>query len=311
MPWTSGLWICALCMLSLFTIATRAEDDPCTVWDGDKFYDLSPLKADDNYKFNSPDGNEYSLNVCRPVVGELWAVKVDEPEKVAGFTRREHGDFALGLVNTTLAVRDGDPTMTLTKGSACPNHPDMPAAATIRFKCDTSVTDNGTPMMIAQLPPPETDSCFFVIEWKTHVACPTQPKGGWGVMAILATLAGLLLMTYIVVGGFYNYTVLGLRGLDILPRYSLFSLRDTINFFQICFERIKERSSETLHFGNSGMGGWRRPALNGGYRGLDEEQTGMLSGPPGYLDEMDEEEPPHPANGRAAAGMDDSGVIRL
>ena len=98
------------------------------------------------------------------------------------------------LVNTTLAVRDGDPTMTLTKGSACPNHPDMPAAATIHFKCDTSVTDNGesstcyvflvtfstltgTPKLIAQLPPPENDSCFFVVEWKTHVRLLSERRG--------------------------------------------------------------------------------------------------------------------------------------
>ena len=115
-------------------------------------------------------------------------------------------------------------------------------------------------------------------------------------------------MAYIIVGGFYNYTVLGLRGLDIIPRYSLFSFRDTINFFHICFDKIKERSSDTLHFGNGGMGGWRRPG-NGGYRGLDEEHAGMLSGPPGFLDEQDEEEEEH-ENGHPA-GMDSSGVIRL
>lgn len=122
---------------------------------------------------------------------------------------------------------------------------------------------------------------------------------------------GVLLLAYIVVGGFYNYTVLGLRGLDIIPRYSLFSLQDTINFLQMCFERIKERSSNSIHFGSGGAGGWRRPG-NGGYRGLDEEQSGMLSGPPGFLDEDDEDEAEHagPVNGQTA-GMDPNGVIRL
>lgn len=126
--------------------------------------------------------------------------------------------------------------------------------------------------------------------------------------------AGILLIAYIIAGGFYNYTVLGLRGLDIVPRYSLFSFRDTIDFCRDCFERIKERSSGSLHLGNGGMGGWRRPTTGGGYRGLsDEEQAGMLSGPPGFLDEEDEEdeEPPHPAGGTAPAGVDSNGVIRL
>ena len=57
------------------------------------------------------------------------------------------------------------------------------------------------------------------------------------------------------------------------------------------------------------MGGWRRPG-NGGYRGLDEEQTGMLSGPPGYLDEQDEDELEQPDSGHRD-GMDPNGIIRL
>lgn len=75
-------------------------------------------------------------------------------------------------------------------------------------------------------------------------------------------------------------------------------------------ERIKSRSSDNMHFGNGGMGGWRRPG-NGGYRGVDEEQTGMLSGPPGFLDEEEDEEPEHPAENERHAGMDSNGVIRL
>lgn len=55
----------------------------------------------DDYKFTSPDGHEFWINVCQPVSGETWALKVDEPEKVGGFTRREHGDFSLGCVNSS------------------------------------------------------------------------------------------------------------------------------------------------------------------------------------------------------------------
>lgn len=58
------------------------------------------------------------------------------------------------------------------------------------------------------------------------------------------------------------------------------------------------------------MGGFRRPGSDG-YRGLDEERTGMLSGPPGFLDEDDEDESEHSAENGRAAGMDLNGVIRL
>ena len=105
---------------------------------------------------------------------------------------------------------------------------------------------------------------------------------------------------------------MGLRGLDIVPRYSVFSLRDTLQFFRRCIDRVKERSG-SLHFGTSGMGSWGSRA-NGNYRGLAssrEEEAGMLSGPPGYLDEMDDEEEPHEDHSSRPEGMDSNGVIRL
>ena len=52
-----------------------------------------------DYKFKSADGHEFSINVCQPVTGETWALLGDrDPNKVGGFTRREHGDFSLGFV---------------------------------------------------------------------------------------------------------------------------------------------------------------------------------------------------------------------
>jgi cation-dependent mannose-6-phosphate receptor len=50
----------------------------------------------EDYTFTSPNGHNYIINVCQPVMSETWAVKVDKPENIGGFTRREHGDFALG-----------------------------------------------------------------------------------------------------------------------------------------------------------------------------------------------------------------------
>lgn len=107
---------------------------------------------------------------------------------------------------------------------------------------------------------------------------------------------------------FYNYFILGLRGFNTIPRYSLFSFTDTVNFVRTCISRVKERSG-SLHLGSGGMGSWGG-RFGGGYRGLAgsrEEEAGMLSGPPGYLDEEEEEE--HHEN--PPQGMDSNGGIRL
>ncbi|PSS29738.1 hypothetical protein PHLCEN_2v2886 [Hermanssonia centrifuga] len=311
MPQTLRLWPFMLLALCLLTSKTRAEDDPCTVRDGDRFYDLSPLKAKKDYVFRSPEGQEYMINVCSPVTTETWAMKVDDPDNVGGFTRGEHGDFSLGYSNTTLTVRDGHPAITMSNGSPCPTHVHMHAATTIQFKCDTSVFGAGEPVLIAQLPPPDSASCYFFFEWKTHVACPTQARGGgWGIIAILATIAGVLFLVYIAAGVLYNYFILDRRGVDVIPRYSLFSLKDTVQFFRRCVERVKDRSSGALHFGNGGGGWGRRDGSYSGLAGSREEEAGMLSGPPGFLDEDDEEDPEEHENNRPQ-GIDSSGVIRL
>ncbi|KAJ3540007.1 hypothetical protein NM688_g6286 [Phlebia brevispora] len=242
----------------------------------------------------------------------MWAPDVGQPGDVGGFTRRDHGDFSLGYANTALEVRDGNAALTMVEGSPCPIHKHMHAATTIHFKCDTSVFGAGEPKLIAQLPPPANQSCYFFIEWRTHVACPTRARGGnWGVISILASIAGILFFVYIIAGMFYNYFILGLRGGDVFPRYSLFSFRDTVQLFRRCIGRVKEQS-ESLHFGSGGMGSWGS-RTNGRYRGLassHEEEAGMLSGPPGYLDEEDEEEEEH-QNGSRPQGMDSDGTIRL
>ncbi|KAH8094614.1 mannose-6-phosphate receptor binding domain-containing protein [Cristinia sonorae] len=281
-----ALWAIGLAALVLGAVA---DEIPCTTHTSDgQYFDLNPLKSSDDYKFKSPSGNEYKINVCRPVASETWALKVEKPEEVAGFVRRDHGDFSIGSMNTTVAVTDGHPVLTFTEGTACSSSNDLRASTVIRFVCDTSVSGMGQPQLIAQLPPSDESACAFFIEWRTHVACPTHENGSWGFMSILATIVGIVFGLYIVCSVFYNYFVLQLRGFDLVPRYSLFSLGDTIEFIRGCVERIRSRGSDP----------WE------GYRGVSashEEGVSILSGPPGFLDEEDEEED----------GMDRDGIIRL
>lgn len=124
-------------------------------------------------------------------------------------------------------------------------------------------------------------------------------------------------MAYLICGTAYNYFVLGIRGFDVIPRYSFCSLSDTIEFCQNCTDKIKSLfTSDTFQYG--GGGGWRDEWGSGGgsYRGLAssrEEEASMLGGPPGFLDEEDDEEAVRESAPQSAKpqGMDTNGVIRL
>lgn len=110
-------------------------------------------------------------------------------------------------------------------------------------------------------------------------------------------------MLYILVGTFYNRYVLELRGLDQIPRISFGGIGD---FFRGSVDKLRPAS---WHVGGGGR-------TRGGYRGLAEEEGGLMAGPPGFLDEQDEEEPHAAAAGPEAhntrpTGMDSDGVIRL
>ncbi|THU87683.1 hypothetical protein K435DRAFT_588600, partial [Dendrothele bispora CBS 962.96] len=79
------------------TAAAALEERSCTIHDQDgNFYDLNPLSANSDYEFTSPGGHRFVLNVCRPIHGETWNLQVDDPADVAGFIRRDHGDFSIG-----------------------------------------------------------------------------------------------------------------------------------------------------------------------------------------------------------------------
>jgi len=320
------IWVLSIVLLLTRATWVAADERPCTAHDGDNFYDMSPLKSSKDYEFFSPSGEHFVINVCKPVSNDTWAVKVDKPEDVAGFTRRERGDFSIGDANTTLLVRDGHPLLIMTEGSTCPFASGMTASTAIRFVCDTSVFGAGKPQLIAQLPPDDESACAFFIEWRTHVACPTREKGySWGVFSILALILAILFTLYIVLGTLYNRYVLGLQGLEQIPRFSFFSFSDTVEFLRSCAARVRHQSSDAWHSRGRGSGrwgggnGWGRSSGNGysGLAGSREEEEAIIGGPPGFLDEEEEEDDqPHESDGDAgqtggAAGMDSNGVIRL
>jgi cation-dependent mannose-6-phosphate receptor len=82
--------------------------------------------------------------VCKSLVADVWNPRVDRKSDIAGRVRGEHGDFALGYVNTTLAVRDGMPVLVYEGGSKCPKTDFMYGSAVIRFICDKDVYGAGT-----------------------------------------------------------------------------------------------------------------------------------------------------------------------
>ncbi|KAI9057072.1 hypothetical protein FKP32DRAFT_1584706 [Trametes sanguinea] len=298
-----------------------ADEKPCTTHADGNYYDLNRLAAKKDYEFKSPGGKDYVLNVCKSVSQEVWAPKVDKPEDVAAFTRRAHGDFSLGDVNTTVLVRDGSPVITLTDGTRCSDEGSQVGSTVIRFICDSSA-GTGEPRLIATLPPDEDNACSFFIEWRSEMACPISEGGIFGrIIAVLAIVAAVLFALYMIGGTLYNRYVLELQGFDQIPRFSFFSFTDTVEFFRDCVSRVKDRSSDAWHTRNSRGGGWSSGGSWGssgrhGYSGLgatpDEAQT-MLGGPPGFLDEEDEDEeaPRPPEEGGRPSGMDSSGVIRL
>ncbi|ETW86750.1 hypothetical protein HETIRDRAFT_99194 [Heterobasidion irregulare TC 32-1] len=158
----------------------------------------------------------------RGVVHETWNPDVAHPENIAAFTRRGHGDFSLGEVNTTLLVRDRHPLLILTGGSPCTGADHLRASTAVRFICDTSVFGSGKPRLVAQLPPNDESACAFFIEWRTHLACPTsEPSGFWGGLIVgMSMIALVLVMLYLVGGTLYRRYVLQQRGFDQIPRVS-------------------------------------------------------------------------------------------
>ncbi|KAI0334494.1 hypothetical protein GY45DRAFT_1242855 [Cubamyces sp. BRFM 1775] len=317
-----ALYTWLLCAAVAFTGlgGVLAEEKPCTTHADGNYYDLSRLSSKTDYEFKSPGGKDYVLNVCKAVSEEVWAPKVDRPEDVAGFARRERGDFSLGDVNTTVFVRNGNPVITMTDGTRCSDKGEQTGSTVIRFICDASA-GRGGPKLIATLPPDEDNACSFFVEWRTEMACPTSEGSLFGrTISVLAIIAAVLFALYLIIGTYYNRYVLGLHGWEQVPRFSFFSFGDTVEFLRNCVERVKEWSSDAWptrsSYGgrswSSSGGSWASSGRRG-YNGLgatpDEAQT-MLGGPPGFLDEEDEDEEAPPPSGEESgrpSGMNADG----
>ncbi|THU96288.1 mannose 6-phosphate receptor domain-containing protein [Dendrothele bispora CBS 962.96] len=239
-------------LLIITTAAAALEERSCTIHDQDgNFYDLNPLSANTDYEFTSPGGHRFVLNVCRPIHGETWNLRVDDPADVAGFIRRDHGDFSIGKANTTLVKEKGDNVkLVMEDGSQCTSKSgakqEYKASTVISFICDTKVFGAGTPTLVAQLPHNDEEACAWFIEWNTHYACPRGERGGpWGFFTLLAVLLLILLALYTTLGTLYNRYVLNLRGFDQLPQFSI--------------EGIRYHTAEVFDFAKDSLrdGGWR------------------------------------------------------
>ncbi|KAJ8081005.1 hypothetical protein PM082_017841 [Marasmius tenuissimus] len=274
----------SILLLALSAALVTAEEKPCTIHSGDgKYYDLNPLKANKDYTFDTPGGHKFHLNVCQPVKTELW--ELSDPE-IGGFVRRDHGDFSVGLSNTTLLMSDGIPKLRMGKGSKCTGSEVNLAETVIEFICDTSVFGQGQPRLRAQLPTEDEQACGFFIEWKTHFACPTGERSGpFGFLASLVVLLVVIVMIYLLLGTLYNRYVLELRGFDQVPRFSIEAMKYHVGHGVEAFrEWMTTRGYEggqrsfSGDFGGSNRGYERVPGgLEGGFGRPRRSETNPVS----------------------------------
>ncbi|KAG6919865.1 hypothetical protein DXG01_015573 [Tephrocybe rancida] len=182
------------------------------------------------YEFQTPGGHAFFLNVCRRPSKETFGLKDVDDVKIGGFVRQDHSDFSIGEFNTTLSMHDLNPRITLTGGSRCKiksGETELRASTIVEFVCDTAVFGTGEPRLVAQFPPgSDDDACGYFIQWRTHLACPTnEPAGAWGWFAYLIFTIISLALLYLVAGTLYNRFVLNLRGIDQIPRFSFESMQ--------------------------------------------------------------------------------------
>ncbi|CED83516.1 Cation-independent mannose-6-phosphate receptor CI-MPR [Phaffia rhodozyma] len=301
-------------MVPSFSISKHSSSSVLT-WDG-QVWDLSSLSNENfDYNLTTSSGTNFLLNVCRPLVAELW--RVFDPDNTMAVIRTSQGDRSIGALNrnfTLAPTLPPTPLLTLTSGAPCPSAPDTLISTLIHFVCaatDQANSQSNKPVLIGALPvgAKEEESCSYVFEWKTSHACSSSAGasgvlGDFGAIAVFFVLAITVVLAYLFGTFLYNRFILQLRGLDQLP--SLPSLPKISNPF-------KRQGSSGSGSGRSLWGSWRSSHRGdgvGGYYGNlathergDDEEEGLV-GRFG-LDSSDEED-----DGDAPALSSDSRVWR-
>lgn len=270
------LW--AISIFLGFGLMALADENPCTLHHEGNYYNLNPLKASQDYEFKTPGGHSFYLNVCRRVTTEPWSAGVPDNVDIAGLVRKDHHDFAIGLVNTTLEMSDAGLMLHLSNGSPCPGEDNLYGSSSIRFLCDASVYGAGKPVVISQFPEDDNQACQYTIDWRTHFACPTGERGFIsGFVVFLVIIVMIFLMLLIVSSTLYNRFVLRKRGFDQLAWLSKVHLLELMDF---CVELFRSTADNVRSSGNR----WARSTRNLNptshqWSSRDEEQAMMAADP--------------------------------
>lgn len=207
-----------------------------------------------------------------------WSAGVPDNVDIAGLVRKDHHDFAVGLVNTTLEMRGTELMLHLSNGSPCPGENNLYGSSSIRFLCDPSVYGAGKPMVISQFPEDDNQACQYTVEWRTHFACPTGERGLIsGLIVFLVIIMMIFLMLLVVSSTLYNRFVLRKRGFDQLAWFSKVHLLELMDF---CIELFRSTVDNVRSSGNR----WARSTRNLNpashqWSSRDEEQAMMAADP--------------------------------
>ncbi|KAL4068838.1 mannose-6-phosphate receptor binding domain-containing protein [Scleroderma yunnanense] len=233
-------------------LSAYADEQPCTLHHGGNYYDLNSLKARKDYEVDIEGGHKFYLNVCRGVTTDPWNTGVSDGDgNIAGLIRRDHGDFAIGIVNTTLEMVEGSLMIRQSNGSPCKNMDNVRGSSSTRFICDTSVFAAGKPAVIDKFPPNEDEACHYELEWKTHFACPTGERGFFSGLLISCVITAMIfVMLYMVASTLYNRFVLHLRGHELMPKFTLQHAQEILDMSYEVIHSVLDRFGVT-------SGSWR------------------------------------------------------
>jgi len=171
-------------------------------------------------------------------------------------------------------------------GSPCSSSdPELRASTAIRFVCDPTVISEGSPEVVAILPP-GGDSCSFFVEWRTNLACPSIKRTGTGgFIAVFSAILFVALLVYVFGVFIYNRYVLGLRGKDQIPALSIIPVSSTVSYIKSTFHSIQDRVDSCRSGSNSSggdgkqWGSWRASNQRNGFSRLPrEEEEAIIEG---------------------------------